>query len=82
MRPVSEWSTRDGVGLWNETHQQQHDFSGRMHPGGPYSAKTALYMAASLTEGATRDAILRDADTRVRHTSRPGKTREVTNLRM
>ena len=82
MRPVREWSTWDGVGLRNESHQQQHGFPGMIHPGSPYSAKTALYMAASLTEGATRDAILRDADTRDRHTSRPGKAREVTNLRM
>ena len=72
MRPVSEWSDES----------QQHGFPVRIHPGGAYSAKTALYMAASLTEGATRDAILRDADTRDRHKSRPNKAREGTNLRM
>ena len=82
MRSDSEWLPRNGVGLRNVTHHQQHGFQGGIHPGGPYSAKTALYMAASLTEGATRDAILRDADTRDRHASRPGKAREVTNLRM
>ena len=82
MRPISEWFTWDRVCLRNESHQLQNGFPGMIHPGGPYSAKTALYMAPLLTEGATRDAILRDADTRDRHTSRPGKAREVTNLRM
>ena len=82
MRPVRECSTWDGVGLRNKARQQQHGFPRMISPGGPYLAKTALYMAASFTDGATKDAILRDADTGDMYTSRPIKAREVTNLRM
>ena len=82
MRPVKESSTRDGVCIRNGTHRQQYDLPGLIHTGGSYSAKTALYLAASLTEGATRDASLKAADTRDRHTSRSGKERKVTNIRI
>ena len=49
---------------------------------GPYSAKTALYMAASLTDGAARDVILREADAKELNSRRPGRAREAANLRM
>ena len=51
-------------------------------PRGPYSAKTALYMAASLTDGAARDVILREADAKEVNSRRPGRAREAANLRM
>ena len=71
-------------------HQRPHDFRSSVHyPGsqfntrsGPYSAKTVLYMAASLTEGAARDVILREADAKELNSRRPGRAREAANLRM
>ena len=54
-----------------ELEQQRiHDIRSSVHypcsqfntPSGPYSAQTALYMAASLTDGAARDVTLREAD--------------------
>ena len=71
-------------------HQTHHDtHSSNNYPGspyniqrGPYSAKTALYMAASLTDGAARDVILREADAKELNSRRPGRAREAANLRM
>ena len=74
--------------LYEIDQQRLHETRSSVHyPGsqfntqsGPYSAKTALYMAASLTEGAFR-AILREADAKELNSRRPGKAREAANLR-
>ena len=71
-------------------HQTHHDTSSsNNYPNspfniqrGPYSAKTALYMAASLTDGAARDVMLREADAKELNSRRPGRAREAANLRM
>ena len=39
-------------------------------------------MAASLTDGAARDVILREVDAKELNSRRPGRAREAANLRM
>ena len=81
-RPDINYATRFEDQRRQDMPRDHNSVPGFLHAGGPYSAKTALYLAASLTEGATRDALLREANTRDKHSKRPGKAREIANLRM